>query len=123
MILESYQLKSARNTKEMTLLQIISGMIAISKNVTLLSFGVICGIIVISMSIIILPCNFAIGNLWHEHNQYKCQSMARRVGYFKLHKGFIHTICKMCSSKDSQDEKIHPEHYASNICIHQQIPN
>ena len=74
----------------------ICGIIMISESVTPLSFGVICGIIAISKNIIILPylrvsCLFE-GNLSHDHDQCKCQSVARRVKYFELFKIFMHAI-------------------------------
>ena len=66
----------------------ICSIIMISESVTLLSSRIIYDIIAISKSIIILSyirgsCLF-IGNVWHEYDQYNCQSVARRVRIFEV---------------------------------------
>ena len=57
-------------------------MILISESVTLLFYRVVCDVIVINKNIMILPylrvsCLFK-GNLWHEHDECKRQSIARK---------------------------------------------
>ena len=67
-----------------------------------------------------------IGDLWHEYDQYKCQSIAQSVKYFLIIIKHLYILSRrLCSPKDSQDDKIYPEHYLNNICkyIHHHIPS
>ena len=108
-----------------TFIQMICGIIAISKSVTLLlSSEIICGIIAISKSIIILSeirgsCIFE-GNLWHKHDQCKCQSVARGSRYFPNIKWSYVPLWRMHSSKDSLGDKIFQSTILNNI--HHYIP-
>ena len=62
-ILESHQLRNTRNTEEMTLLQMICGMIVIRENVKLLSFLV---------------------NLWCHCNQQEYNNFAQFKSFLSL---------------------------------------
>ena len=106
----------------------ICNIIMISKNATLLSSGVIYGIIVISKNIIICPKKgsyISRGNLWHKHNQCKCQSVARGQDVSTYNKIIICTISENAFFQGFSRWQKFPEHYLNNICkyIYHHIPN
>ena len=66
------------------LTRMVCGTIVVSKSVTILSFEVVYGIIVINKNIISIVLlyirdSFFAGNLWHEHDQCMCQNDAREM--------------------------------------------
>ena len=130
-ILGSHQFRYTKFRGEIALSWMICGMTAISESVILLSFWVNHDVIVISKNTIVLPysrvsCLFK-WNLWHEHDQCNCQSIARKekknisncINYSYLPSRRKHF------SINSRDEKFYPEHYVNDIhkyiCHH--IPN